>query len=152
MKNKWKVKKCSYLNLSYKEIRLLQKTNNVQVTEACVNTVIVSVGPCRTHLSLNLTQEVHSHFLHTWRTLTSTQREHMLLSGYTLLENTVRPCLQCSLTCDWTRTDCSHPVSGPGFISSCSTVEHLTFARKHWGKTSQPDRHPVRQEAIQRRS
>lgn len=30
--------------------------------------------------------------------------------------------------------------------------EHLTFARKHWEKTSQPDRQPVRQEAIQQRS
>ncbi len=30
--------------------------------------------------------------------------------------------------------------------------EHLTFARQHWEKTSQPERQPVRQEAIQQRS
>lgn len=41
---------------------------------------------------------------------------------------------------------------GLDLLAPTPLFEHLTFARKHWAKTSQPDRQPVRQEAIQQRS
>lgn len=41
---------------------------------------------------------------------------------------------------------------GLDLLAPAPLFEHLTFARKHWAKTSQPARQPVRQEAIQQRS
>lgn len=123
-----------FFTWSLLQIRLLQKTDNYHITEVLVNT---SVGPCRRYFALNLTQVVHSH-LHTWHTLMThthvqagmhertvkknTQKKHMLFSDYKLAENTVCPCLHWSVTCDWMKAACSHPVSRLGFISSCSSV------------------------------
>lgn len=46
-------------------------------------------------------------------------------------------CIHCSMTCDWMRVDCSHPVSRPDLSAPAPLFEHLTFARKRWEKTSQ---------------
>lgn len=91
-----------------------------------VNTLTVSVGPC--FRCLALTQDVHSH-LHTWADM----HEHTgksTCSSVATKSQRICQCLYCSVTCDWMRAGCSHPVSRTGFISSCFTVWAPTICQK----------------------